>query len=77
MLSGENSHLNSALSSAKQAEQEATSSAQRFEMDLSDLAGAYNNLEVHSFQLEAQVRKLQGQLAQSITESGAGMTCLL
>ena len=65
MNADEKSELQAAAASAKQAEQDAVVSAQRFEAELSDLAGAYNNLEVHSYQLEAQVKKLQGQLDQA------------
>ena len=59
----EKSALQTALTAAKLTEQEAVSSAQRFEAELADLAGAYNNLEVHSYQLEAHIKRLQTQAA--------------
>ena len=40
---------------------EARSAAAKHESDLEDLSGAYNALEAHSFQLEAQVRELRAK----------------
>ncbi|KAA6420440.1 MAG: golgin candidate 6-like [Trebouxia sp. A1-2] len=67
----EKSALQTALTAAKLTEQQAVSSAQRFEAELSDLAGAYNNLEVHSYQLEAQIKRLQNQAAQAPSTAGS------
>lgn len=68
----EKSELQTALTAAKLTEHEAVSSAQRFEAELSDLAGAYNNLEVHSYQLEAQIKRLQNQAP---SMAGQTQTC--
>ncbi|DBA66722.1 hypothetical protein WJX79_001922 [Trebouxia sp. C0005] len=70
-LTDEKSALQTALTAAKLTEQQAVSSAQRFEAELSDLAGAYNNLEVHSYQLEAQIKRLQNQAAQAPSTAGS------
>lgn len=45
---------------------------------MQDLSGAYNNLEVHSYQLEAQIRRLQNQAGIDAHPSGmhADMQCL-
>jgi len=71
----EKSELQTALTAAKLIEQEAVSNAQRFEAELSDLAGAYNNLEVHSYQLEAQIKRLQTQAAQAPSTAGQIQDC--
>ncbi|KAL0019412.1 hypothetical protein WJX77_011077 [Trebouxia sp. C0004] len=70
-LTDEKSALQTALTAAKLTEQEAVSSAQRFEAELSDLAGAYNNLEVHSYQLEAQIKRLQNQASRAPSTAGS------
>lgn len=67
---GENSELQTALTAARQAEQEALSSAQRLETELSDLASAYNNVEVQSYQLEAQIKRLQNQAGEPAASVG-------
>ncbi len=72
----EKSALQTALTAARLTEQEAVSSAQRFEAELSDLAGAYNNLEVHSYQLEAQIKRLQNQAAQAPSTAGQTQACI-
>lgn len=72
----ERSELRSALAAAKLTEQQAVSSAQRLEVELSDLAGAYNNLEAHSYQLEAQIKRLQTQAAQTPSAAGDSSLCL-
>ncbi len=72
----EKSELQTALTAAKLTEQEAVSSAQRFEAELSDLAGAYNNLEVHSYQLEAQIKRLPTQAAQAPSTAGQTLACI-
>ena len=74
-IADEKSELQTALTAAKLTEQEAVSSAQRFEAELSDLAGAYNNLEVHSYQLEAQIKRLQNQAAQAPSTAGQTQAC--
>lgn len=73
----EKSALQTALTAAKLTEQEAVSSAQRFEAELSDLAGAYNNLEVHSYQLEAQIKRLRNQAAQAPSTAGQTQACIV
>ena len=73
MCAGENSELQSALAVARQAEQDALSSVQRLETELSDLASAYNNVEVQSYQLEAQIKRLQNEADRSA--AGAGQRC--
>lgn len=70
VCAGENSDLQSALTAARQAEQDALASVQRLETELSDLASAYNNVEVQSYQLEAQIKRLQNQADQSATTAG-------
>lgn len=40
---------------ARDSAADATCMASKHEADLQDLSGAYNTLEAHSFQLEAQV----------------------
>ena len=70
VFAGQNSDLQSALTAARQAEQDALSSVQRLETELSDLASAYNNVEVQSYQLEAQIKRLQNQADQSSTTAG-------
>lgn len=37
---------------------------------MQDLSGAYNNLEVHSYQLEAQIRRLQNQAGTDSQSAG-------
>ncbi len=71
----EKSELQTALTAAKLTEQEAVTNAQRIEAELSDLAGAYNNLEVHSYQLEAQIKRLQTQAAQAPSTAGQIQDC--
>lgn len=73
-LTSENSELRLALTAARQAEQDALSSAQRLETELSDLASAYNNVEVQSYQLEAQIKRLQNQAGQSGVPVGKAVT---
>ncbi|KAL3158641.1 hypothetical protein ABBQ32_011389 [Trebouxia sp. C0010 RCD-2024] len=73
-LTSENSELQSALAAARQAEQDALSSAQRLETELSDLASAYNNVEVQSYQLEAQIKRLQNQAGESAASVGKAAT---
>ena len=75
VYAGENSDLQSALSAARQAEQEALSSVQRLETELSDLASAYNNVELQSYQLEAQIKRLQNQADQPAANAGQRCHC--
>ncbi|KAL3135480.1 hypothetical protein ABBQ38_005960 [Trebouxia sp. C0009 RCD-2024] len=74
LLTTENSELQSALAGARQAGQDALSSAQRLETELSDLASAYNNVEVQSYQLEAQIKRLQNQAGESAASVGKAAT---
>lgn len=67
---GDKTELQTALTAAKLAEQDSLSSAQRLETELSDLASAYNNLEVQSYQLEAQIKRLQQQADQAAPSTG-------
>ena len=71
MHAGEKAELQRAVSAAKQAEQDALSSAGRLETELADLASAYNNLEVQSYQLEAQIKRLQHQAQQQGANSSS------
>lgn len=70
VCAGENGELQLALRAAKQAEQDAVTSVNRLETELSDLASAYNNVEVQSYQLEAQIKRLQNQADQSAAGAG-------
>ena len=67
---GDKTELQTALNAAKLAEQDALSSAHRLETELSDLASAYNNLEVQSYQLEAQIKRLQQQADHAAPSTG-------
>lgn len=70
VCAGENDDLQSALSAARQAERDALASVQRLETELSDLASAYNNVELQSYQLEAQIKRLQNQADQPAASAG-------
>ncbi len=58
------SELESQAAAANAAAEEARAAAHKAEQDLADLSGAYNSLEAHSHQLEAQLRELQQQQPQ-------------
>ena len=71
----EKCELQSGMAAARQAEQDAVASVRRLETEMSDLAGAYNNLEVHSYQLEAHIKRLQIQVDHTSSAAGwAGHT---
>jgi hypothetical protein len=52
------------MHTASQQALEAQAAARRLEADLADLSGAYNSVEAHAFEAEAQQHALQQQLAQ-------------
>ncbi len=52
------------MHTASQQALEAQAAARRLEADLADLSGAYNSLEQHAFEAEAQQHALQQQVAQ-------------
>lgn len=56
---GEVSELQSKLAAADEERQSAAARCERVQGEMQDLSEAYNNLEVHSYQLEAQIRRLQ------------------
>jgi chromosome segregation ATPase len=58
------SMMEAEMHTARQAAAEAQATAQRMETDLSDLSGAYNSLERHAFELEAQLHAHQQQVSQ-------------
>lgn len=64
------SELQSKLTAADEERDHAAAAVERLEGEMQDLAGAYNNLEVHSYQLEAQIRRLQNQAGAEAGLSG-------
>ncbi|KAK9814747.1 hypothetical protein WJX72_010794 [[Myrmecia] bisecta] len=71
-MRGDCATLEQRARSAQAEADEAHAAAQKHETDLEDLSGAYNNLEAHSFQLEAQVRELQQQLRSAGSPAATG-----
>ena len=67
------SELQSKLATADEAQRDAAAAVERLEGEMQDLAGAYNNLEVQSYQLEAHIKRLQNQSGSQLHQSGEAL----
>ena len=67
---GQVSELQSKLAVADEGQRDAAAAVERLEGEMQDLAGAYNDLEVQSFQLQAHIKRLQNRSGSQLHQSG-------